>query len=164
MSNRASLIAFAFVTKGIEDGIPVTQMKLQKLVYFAHGLHLAVMEKPIIKEMFQAWKFGPVVPEIYHDFKVYGSSPITDIETLKIFDLVGDFDDEKLKALDKYTKQCIDTTWSTLKNSNALSLSAWTHKEGSPWHKFYKEGVTDITIPNEEIQRYFKVEIIKKDA
>ncbi|MGN6477898.1 MAG: Panacea domain-containing protein, partial [Flavipsychrobacter sp.] len=61
----ASVIAYAFVIKGIEEGNPVTQMKLQKLVYFANGIYLAQGYGPLIKESFQSWEYGPVVPEIY---------------------------------------------------------------------------------------------------
>ena len=41
MAYSASLIADALVKRGIKEGRPVTQMKLQKMVYFAHGYHLA---------------------------------------------------------------------------------------------------------------------------
>ena len=80
MAYPASLIAQLFVKKGIEEGNPITQMKLQKVVYFAHGLYLGSQRKPLIKESFQAWKFGPVVPDIYHTYKLYGSAPITDTD------------------------------------------------------------------------------------
>lgn len=162
MSYPASLIAFAFVKKGIDEGNPVTQMKLQKMVYFAHGMHLALDRGALIKETFQAWKFGPVVPEIYQDYKIYGSGPITTTDLLRIFSTGQICDNEDLKKIDKKAQESVDDAWSVLKELDALSLSAWTHKDGSPWKKFYKNGVTDIIIPNEEIKEYFKSEFINK--
>ena len=78
MPYSASVIAYAFVQKGIEEGKFVTQMKLQKMVYFAHGYHLARYNEPLIREEFEAWKFGPVVPSIYQSYKLYGSDMIID--------------------------------------------------------------------------------------
>src|SRR5215469_2786509 len=107
MSYPASLIAYAFVKRGIDDGNPVTQMKLQKLVYFAHGLHLASYNEPLISEKFQAWKYGPVVPAIYRDYKLYGSSPILDTDLLFISTNLSD-PDEKLELIDGKARRSID--------------------------------------------------------
>lgn len=146
----ASKIAFEFVKKGIEQGVPVTQMKLQKMVYFAHGIHLALYDKPLIKESFQAWKYGPVVPALYQAYKFYGSNPITDTD---LIELLYDIDKEQL---DNDSQESINNTWDTLKDINASQLSNWTHNTGSPWETNYVNGSSDINIPNEEIKEYFK--------
>jgi len=153
MSYSATIIAYAFVKKGIEERKFVTQMKLQKLIYFAHGLHLAKGCGPLIDQTFQAWKFGPVVPLVYQDYKLYGSDYI--INTDRLFWL---FDEPDLKQLysDKDAVETINTTWELLKGVDAISLSAWTHKEGSPWSNHYKAGISDVEIPNTEIEAYFK--------
>ena len=78
MAYPASFIANGFLTRAIQEGNLITQMKLQKILYFAQGLHLATYGTPLIQENFQAWKFGPVIPEIYQIYKFYGSEPITD--------------------------------------------------------------------------------------
>jgi uncharacterized phage-associated protein len=161
MPYPASLIAYAFVKKGIECGCPVTQMKLQKLVYFAHGLHLAADDGPLINEVFQAWKFGPVVPSIYHDYKFYGSSPITDPDLYFVF---GDAPsaDKQLDTLNSSATKSIDATWDGLKDASAVQLSNWTHKDGGPWKRYYQPGISDVTIPNEDIKDYFKGFFVKK--
>src|SRR5258708_4237314 len=68
-----------FLAKGLEDGVSIDPLKLQKLVYFAHGWHLAVTGKPLIDEYVEAWPYGPVIPSLYHRFKSYGADPITDL-------------------------------------------------------------------------------------
>src|SRR2546430_458225 len=59
----------------------ITPMKIQKLVYFAHGWHLAVIDRPLINEQVEAWKFGPVIRTIYTAFREYGKAPIQDHAT-----------------------------------------------------------------------------------
>jgi uncharacterized phage-associated protein len=161
MSYSASLIAYAFVKKAIESGNPVTQMKLQKLVYFAHGLHLASYDEPLISEYFQAWKYGPVVPAIYQEYKYYGSSPIATTDLLSISYNVSDVEDE-LTTIDVNATQSINTTWNALKLMSATQLSNWTHKESSPWAINYEEGVNEKIIPDTEIKQYFKTHIVKE--
>jgi uncharacterized phage-associated protein len=152
MSYSASLIAYAFVKKGIEEGRPLTQMKLQKMVYFAQGIHLALHKEPLVKDVFQAWKYGPVIPNIYHTYKYYGSSPIMDTDWI----LLSQFEEKALTTIDEKAKGTIDYTWDLLKDTNAIKLSNWTHEEGSPWQKSYVEGINDVDIPNGAIQTYFE--------
>jgi len=160
MPYSAPIIAYDFVVRGIKESNPVTQMKLQKLVFFAHGLHLAKYEQPLVTERFQAWKYGPVVPAIYHEYKLYGSAPILDTDYLSLFG-EGDKYAEEIKTLDETARKAIEITWEGLKDANAIQLSNWTHKEGSPWANHYIAGVSDIVIPNDEIKQYFKAHITK---
>lgn len=148
----ASQIAFAFVARGIEDGNPLTQMKLQKVVYFAQGLYLVLREgDTLIREDFQAWKYGPVVPVIYHDYKLYGSSPIGDTDWLSRTP-----NEEEMAAMEYHAKDIIKYTWEMLRDVSGTQLSNWTHKADSPWAKHYKPGVPDIIIPKEDIRAYFQ--------
>jgi uncharacterized phage-associated protein len=55
----------------------MTPLKIQKLVYFLHGWHLAVRADPAIGESFEAWPYGPVLSSLYQQFKGFGRSPIT---------------------------------------------------------------------------------------
>lgn len=161
MSYPASIIAYAFVKRGIDEGMPITQMKLQKVLYFAHGLHLAMNNKePLLKEHFQSWKYGPVIPDIYSEYKFCGSHPITDTSCVLFSEVIDH--DELIEALDLSAKKTISLTWDNTKDIDAFQLSNWTHSPGSPWHKHYKEGVTDINIPNDDIYNYF-IQFIKND-
>ena len=160
MSYSASLIAFAFVQKGIAERNYVTQMKLQKMVYFAHGYHLAKYGEPLIFEKFEAWKFGPVVPNIYHTYKLYGSGAITD--TNLIFDFYTN--QNSLLALDIRAKDAIEYTWIVTKGLSANNLSAWSHNNDAPWAKVYMPDKASIQIPDESIKEYFEGFLIKSDG
>jgi len=61
-------------TRGISD---VTPMKLQKLVYYAHGWWFGATGEPLIEEQIEAWQYGPVVPSLYEATKNFGNQSIT---------------------------------------------------------------------------------------
>lgn len=148
MSYSASAIAYAFVLKGIEEGNFVTQMKLQKMVYFAHGYHLAKYGKPLVNEIFEAWKFGPVVPEIYQSYKLYGSDYIIDPGLVANSARPLTLSDSALDA--------IAYTWRVTKNLSAAELMNWTHATGSPWAQVYDPTNIATVIRNDSIQTYFR--------
>ena len=55
---------------------PITNLALQKLLYFAHGLHLIETKNPLVTGFFEAWRFGPVHPVAFRAFKSTGANPI----------------------------------------------------------------------------------------
>jgi uncharacterized phage-associated protein len=63
-----------------DDNDSMTNLRLNKLLYFAQGWSLARTGKPLFNNNFEAWKFGPVVPEIYRKYKPYGKNPIDQVD------------------------------------------------------------------------------------
>jgi uncharacterized phage-associated protein len=57
-------------------GDPITNKKLQKLLYYTESWHLVYFPEGIINANFEAWVHGPVIPEVYHQFKQFGYSQI----------------------------------------------------------------------------------------
>ena len=150
-------IAKFFINRGYEEEKPVTQMQLQKLLYFAHGNSLVTNGEPLIEEGFEAWDYGPVCPVIYHEFKIYGANPITPNDyVLKFLGKIKNFD-VKININDK-DKKIIDETWEGLKGLSGLELSTITHLKDSAWSKSYRQGIRSIHIPNdlilEEMKKY----------
>jgi len=78
MAWPAKGVANLFLDLAEESGLPIDPLTMQKLVYFAEGWHLALLDTSLVIEQFEAWKRGPVVPALYHALKGYGSSPIRD--------------------------------------------------------------------------------------
>ena len=70
------IVANALLSIADELGLPITHLALQKLLYFAHGLHLIDTGKPLVSGYFEAWQNGPVHPTVYHAFKSEGRTPI----------------------------------------------------------------------------------------
>jgi len=74
--NSALEVSNFFLKYAAEHGDLLTNLKLQKLVYYAQAWHLALFGKPLFKEDFEAWVHGPVIPSLYRHFKKYGFNPI----------------------------------------------------------------------------------------
>jgi uncharacterized phage-associated protein len=110
---------FLFKANENEDS-DVSNMKLQKLIYYAQAFHLALFDKPLFNEEFEAWMHGPVCPAIYREYKSYGSAPIpanSDIE-------LNMFSDEQLELLEE--------VYDVFGQFSAWKLRNMTHEE-SPW-------------------------------
>ena len=153
-SYPAEAVANWFIKKGLDEGKPVDHLRLQKLVYIAHGWCLAELEKPLINEPVQAWQYGPVIKSLYHALKFKGSSEITDPITLPEDDDFGIVrqvarivpnDDEDIQKL-------LEKVWERYKTSSGADLIEATHKEGTPWDRVYKKGRHDIIIENNDIK------------
>jgi uncharacterized phage-associated protein len=71
-------VAKFFISSFQKSGDPVTNLKLQKLLYYAQGWYLAFTESPLFEERIEAWAHGPVVPPVYGSFKQYQWNPITE--------------------------------------------------------------------------------------
>jgi len=77
MSYTAPSVANKLLNLAEVANRPLTQIDIQKLVYFAHGWYLALQKQPLIDETILAWKYGPVVRSLYDEFREFGSNPIT---------------------------------------------------------------------------------------
>jgi uncharacterized phage-associated protein len=96
----------------------ITNLKLQKLLYYVQGWYLGLNKKPLFEEDFEAWVHGPVVPEIYQTYKEYRWNPIV-IETNKP-NINPQIEKHITDVLDEYG---IETGW---------ALERRTHLE-QPW-------------------------------
>ena len=72
-------IANAIIESAQRRGISVTNLSVQKLLYFAHAVSLAKYGQPLVKGVFEAWELGPVCRPVYDALKSYRAKPITDL-------------------------------------------------------------------------------------
>ena len=143
-------IANYFVKKAKEDEVSITNMKLQKLVYISHGFHLAFFDEPLVVEKVQAWDYGPVIPEIYHGFKEYGSGPIEGYCSQWFRPDIVD---------DNSISQFLNAIWASYGSLGAVDLSALTHQEDSPWSQVYQPGVKGSVISNDIIKKHYALKV-----
>jgi len=140
-----------FLQRDFEDGTAsITPMKMQKLLYFLHGWHLAITGHPVIEEKFSAWPYGPVEENLYHMLKNYRGTPIT----AYLKDGPGEPSFVVANTAEMFYK-ILDMVWRKYSDFSALQLSAMTHEQGTPWDMVYNHG-TSPYIPNDMIQDYFK--------
>lgn len=156
MTYDPKLIADTFLELGERAGERLTPMKVQKLVYFAHGWTLALTDRPLINEQVEAWRFGPVVPSLYHTLKHYGSEAIPTGRRLSAQAIFGDGDPLPLEEFDR---KLVEKIWRVYGRFQAVELSEMTHSSGSPWHKTWHNGGKNkkgTDIPDEEIRQFFR--------
>lgn len=122
-----------------EKGDLISNLKVQKLLYYAQGFHLAMYNKPFFEEEIHAWLYGPVVPETYHLFKEYGSGPIS-LNPEFNFD---QFSEEQIELFSE-----IHTVYGQF---SAIKLMDMTHNE-SPWLSVPLKAV----ISKDSMASYFK--------
>ena len=134
-------------------------MKLNKIIYIAHGTNLAANDFPLIDELVQAWKFGPVVSSIYHKLKYFGMFKITDEIPEIDLDDHGRIVENNYKIDNKNILHLLTKTWDNYKKYSGFQLSNWTHLPESPWYKIWFEdggkNQREKLIPNELIKSYF---------
>lgn len=105
-----------------ETGDAITNLKLQKMLYYVQAWYLANHNEPLFSEDFEAWIHGPVIPSLYHQYKVFGGSPIE--SDLKEVDLKNNIDSEKLN----FIKEVIEVYMPY----GGYKLELMTHNE-QPW-------------------------------
>jgi uncharacterized phage-associated protein len=126
-----------------EDGTGLSNLKLQKLMYYAQGFHLALQGTPLFPERIEAWTHGPVCPAVYHEFKQYGRGPIDAVPELP----EGALTDEQMELLEE--------VFGVFGQFSAWKLRDMTHEE-APWLEYEAEGGT---IPHEALRRYFETRL-----
>jgi uncharacterized phage-associated protein len=148
----ASSVANEFLKLSKEQGVDITNMKLVKLMYIAQGLSLSLLERPIFEDdKIEAWKYGPVVPSIYHEFKHFKSEPITSKSVTLDSNWVHSSEPELTSDDDK---KIVQLTWNLYKDSSAEDLVVSTHRPGTPWSFSYAHGKNN-TIDNRLIKKYY---------
>jgi uncharacterized phage-associated protein len=141
-----SAVANEFLQRGIDMGSLLTPMQLQKLVYISHGWNLGVGEGQLFSESVQAWKYGPVIPSLFHEFKVFGKLPITKLSGLSDVEEVGEPGDDGstvekpfIDPWDTDRIKLIDWVWLKYGHLSGYQLSELTHEDGTPWSESVKE-------------------------
>lgn len=126
-----------------EDTDDISNLKLQKLLYYADGCYLAIFDKQLFPEKIMAWKHGPVVEDVYYKFKNNGSSGISD------------FSHENIE-IDYDTRGLLEEVYDVFGKYSAWGLREMTHKE-TPW----KETKQSCEIDRNVIKDYFKEHYVK---
>lgn len=155
----AKSIANYFLDLAAMTGDPISPMKLQKLVYYAHGWYSGYTGRPLINEPIEAWQYGPVIPSLYHEFKRFGSGKIE----AKAFEYDARGVREALPPSDPDIRTFLQNVFKSYGQYSGIRLSEMTHASGTPWDMTWNEckGMHNVDIPFERIASYFKT-IVQK--
>ena len=160
MSNRVLSVANHFIELAKREGQPISNMKLQKLLFFAHGHNLGLRGVRLVDEVPEAWDYGPVFPSIYHAFKAYGSQPITSPGACFVWNSDGTVIQVPAPPIsDPADIQMIEAVWNSYKNYSPIQLSNMSHVPAGPWEQARKLGYKNADIADETVKAYFQPNI-----
>lgn len=135
----------------------LTHLKLQKLLYFAQGVNLAINNKVLFNDKINAWTHGPVVKKVYDEFKKWGRDEIkielTPEDMKKIEEIELDYETSNVLNV-VYDNLCIYTAW---------QLREMTHIPGGPWEATVRTKGMDKEIPVSLIKEYFQNQVVDSD-
>jgi uncharacterized phage-associated protein len=117
-------IARYFIFRAYEDGreLLMTNMKVQKLLYYSQSIHLALFEEPLFEDEIQAWRYGPVCPPAYRFYREFEEKQLPVPKK------------NELTQFPEATQNLLDEVWEYFGEFHAYSLSDLTHLE-FPWKK-----------------------------
>lgn len=140
----AVVLAEYIITKCVKEDMPISNLQLQKILYFIQYNFFKHFEAPAFLNTIEAWQHGPVVPDVYNKFAFMAGNPI--IREFDISDEIFEFDVDKA-LVNKVTESC--------RKMRPWDLVELTHKEGSPWRQVFKDGQKN-EIPLQIIAKYAK--------
>ena len=144
----AARAANIILERASREGKSLSPLQVMKLVYMAHGLHLATRGSPLLNERVQAWQYGPVIPSLYQHMKQYGNRPIHPPRLqLGIFDRAEPTADEVAM---------LHASYDAYGAFSGPALSNLTHRPGSPWSQVWRPGISNLEIPDEVIRRHYQ--------
>lgn len=147
MAYKALDIAKKLIFKAQNDepngGERLTNLKLQKLLYYQQGFHLAFFGTPLFAENVEAWMYGPVVPAVYDEYSAYGSSALPEVKVPV--------------SLSEDEEELFNEVYDAYREFSAIGLMNRTHSE-RPWLDAVPHDRGTV-ITQESMMAYFKTQI-----
>lgn len=140
MMYTAQEIARYVVNKCVRDRHPISNLQLQKILYFLQVGAIRAGRGGVFGDDMEAWQFGPVVPNVYFQYGRYGAMPITDT-----------YQDVSISPEDQ---AILDPIIEEKRMRDAWELVEESHREGGPWSRNYGGSGTRNTIPFSDIEQY----------
>lgn len=123
-------------------GKTISNLKLQKILYFVQAEFLVSKGYPCFSERIEAWDFGPVVPDVYYNYRVYGAASIPSSK------------DSQYCPFDKEDKEIVDSIIDDCSSYSASELVEITHNQ-TPWKNAYRQSKSGL-ISNDSIKAFFE--------
>lgn len=131
----------------VEQGELISNLKLQKLLYYMQGFHIAVFDAKLFENDIEAWQYGPVVRDMYFHFKEFGKSSITLTDDATIAEMTDEEEELFNEVLAEYSQ------------FSAIKLMNMTHDE-LPWEKTFNETPQGV-ITYQLMSDFFKTQLVE---
>lgn len=142
MTYDARQIANWFIERAANDGRALSIMSLLKLAYIAHGWNLEMRKTPLFSNKIEAWRYGPVIRDVYNAFRPQGINP-TKLDAS--FPVPSDAADVGF----------LEQIYQIYGGMSPFRLSELTHEAGGPWETASKLGGSYAEIPNDLILGHY---------
>lgn len=142
-AHDARAIANVLIRSGLDAGKPRDPLQVIKLTYLCHGWMLGLYERALSRQSVEAWRYGPVIPVVYHEVKRYGGKPIT----TELMDFHENFDELEYDLIDQVSKAYV--------RFSGIELSQLTHAKDTPWYIIWHDRGQNSEIPNDLIRDHF---------
>ena len=164
MSITATHVANYLIKKSLKENKHFLDLlRINKMTYLCFGWASAITGEYLFKDRIEAWRLGPVIPNLYHQFKHYGvrfiEEPSKEINFATLETYVDTVDK---KEVGKEIIKIIDKVWATYKGLRASTLIELTHTKGTPWSQVYESYDKGTEIKKESIKAFYKEFIDKK--
>ena len=126
-------------------------MRLLKLVYAAHGWALATLNRPLIADRIEAWKYGPVIPTVYYAFRRQGVYNLSEITVYP-------------RGLEPEIEKLIRDTYMLYRENSDMQLSRATHVRNGPWDLAFSNDGEFSEIPDSLIRAHYLDKVARPDA
>ena len=142
-------IADYIISFSHEHGDPVSNLKLQKLLYYSQAWYLALYDKPLFDERLEAWVHGPAVPPVYGMFKGWAWTPIGEVPPL----------DHCREQVGQHVAEHLDEVMDVYGGMAAYDLEKLAHSE-MPWQKA-RQGLSpdessNALISHEDMKAFYR--------
>ena len=143
MSYDARRIANWFINRAEQEGKSLSIMTLLKLTYIAHGWHLEMRNAPLFDNKIEAWQYGPVIPDVYNEFRDQGISIKRPTKRGQHVQLEAE--DESL----------LEQVYNVYAKLSPFQLSDLTHISAGPWDIARQAGNWYAPIPDDLIKQHY---------
>lgn len=137
----AHSVAAYIINWCLNNHIPITNLKLQKLLYFVQGEYGGINDKQLILDDFYAWQLGPVIPSVYAEYSIFSSATLP-----------------RQKQTARFTSSDVDLINAILQKYAHLStwyLVELSHQQ-DPWKYCHQIFGDKALIPYKSIVDYFR--------
>jgi uncharacterized phage-associated protein len=142
-----------------ERCLKLTNLAIQKLLYFVHGWFFSMYEQPLIKNKFEAWQYGPVQRVIYDQFKPFKNTPIQGVRATYLDPHTGE-PVYKEPQIDPEHASFIRGVLEKYGRYSAGQLVKESHVEDGPWEYVWQQAEEAIypgmKIPDALILDHFR--------
>lgn len=163
MSKDVREIANAILDVADAHGFALSNLPLNKIIYFAHAWYLAQYGEPLVNSEFEAWQHGPVHPQVYRQLRSHGDSPIKTRLTRIDLDTGNDVPFEV--SLSERERDHIEQMTKFYGTKTAFWLVQKTHEPGAPWDQVWTAGesrpMPGMVIPDSITESYYR-EILRR--